>query len=145
MTPSMSLSESIRVTRAYNQNLPWRLSTLGPDDQCHYCRRKPGVTDDHIVPKALGGSDLQTNIVPACEKCNGVKADQWPTCQCNRCAIARKEFLAQRIAVSTSALLNPPIEESPMREIPMRMSDHTDRAAEVLHKAWPSPHEKGAS
>lgn len=109
------LSEAARVTRAYNQSLGIRLSeppVKRPSDpprpkrpRCHYCPDRPGVTDDHIVPKALGGSNRRSNIVPACQKCNGTKGDRWPTCQCKACAVARKEFLDQRIEQSRATLM----------------------------------------
>lgn len=44
---------------------------------CRYCgRRAPDVvlTVDHVVPVTLGGSDDPTNLVAACEKCNGGKS-----------------------------------------------------------------------
>lgn len=53
-------------------------------EQCHYCR---GLADeyDHIVPKAMGGSDEPDNLVPTCKVCNGKKSGRWPTCPCSRC------------------------------------------------------------
>lgn len=103
---ALSLADSIRATRAYNQSLGLRLSESPPPRQtrCHYCPHRPGTTDDHIVPKTLGGSNRQANIVRACKKCNGTKGDQWPTCPCPRCAIARRLFLAQRVATNIATL-----------------------------------------
>lgn len=102
----LPLSESARVTRAYNQSLGLRLAESPPQrmPRCHYCPDRPGATDDHIVPKALGGSNRRLNIVPACQRCNGTKGDRWPTCQCERCTTARRVFLAQRIEASTATL-----------------------------------------
>ncbi len=45
--------------------------------QCQYCGRKTGtMTTDHIVPKALGGSDTWENLVCACLECNNRKGNQ---------------------------------------------------------------------
>lgn len=33
---------------------------------CYYCKRSPGVTKDHIVPKSKGGRQT----VPCCALCN---------------------------------------------------------------------------
>lgn len=41
---------------------------------CRYCgATAPDVklTVDHVVPVALGGSDVPTNLVAACDACNG--------------------------------------------------------------------------
>jgi 5-methylcytosine-specific restriction endonuclease McrA len=52
---------------------------------CHYCGNPGAKTRDHIVPKALGGLDRTWNIVRACVRCNGRKANHWPTCPCDTC------------------------------------------------------------
>ena len=51
------------------------------DTHCHWCHRKfhrgdPGlvVTDDHIVPQCMGG----TETVRACRACNELKGDMTP-------------------------------------------------------------------
>lgn len=56
--------------------------------ECHYC----GVympartwTWDHIVPKSVGGTRAQYNLVPACVACNSKKAGEMPTCLCGIC------------------------------------------------------------
>lgn len=60
---------------------------------CHYCGRKPGVTIDHIVPRAFGGASANYNYQPSCQDCNGAKSDFWPTCTCEKCTNAVKRFL----------------------------------------------------
>lgn len=42
------------------------------DFTCCYCGGY-GDTVDHIVPRALGGENVWTNVVTACKKCNGKK------------------------------------------------------------------------
>ncbi len=55
--------------------------------QCQYCgAKKPSgmpkydwvrhLTIDHVTPRALGGKSVWTNVVCACGKCNGKKADR---------------------------------------------------------------------
>lgn len=48
---------------------------------CRYCGRSaPEVklTIDHVVPKALGGDDVPSNLVAACTDCNGGKSSIQP-------------------------------------------------------------------
>lgn len=60
---------------------------------CHYCGKKvQPITSDHIVPRALYGSNAPWNRVPACLPCNQLKADSWPTCECSKCSYAREKY-----------------------------------------------------
>lgn len=48
---------------------------------CRYCgAQAPDVplTVDHVIPRALGGSDDPTNLVTACRDCNGGKGSTSP-------------------------------------------------------------------
>jgi 5-methylcytosine-specific restriction endonuclease McrA len=48
---------------------------------CQYCGKKKTARDltfDHVVPRAQGGKTSWTNVVTACRKCNGEKADRTP-------------------------------------------------------------------
>lgn len=46
---------------------------------CQYCGvRKPVMTTDHVIPKALGGTDSWENMVCACPECNASKEDRTP-------------------------------------------------------------------
>lgn len=42
---------------------------------CAYCGREAD-TADHVIPKARGGTDDMSNLVAACNKCNGTKQDR---------------------------------------------------------------------
>jgi len=44
---------------------------------CTYCTRRSEVMD-HVVPFAQGGADDLSNLVPACERCNGSKGNRTP-------------------------------------------------------------------
>jgi hypothetical protein len=52
-------------------------------EKCYYCLasvqelRSKGVymTVDHVLPKSKGGSNEETNLVTACERCNNMKSD----------------------------------------------------------------------
>ena len=47
---------------------------------CAYCRCERATTLDHIKPRSKGGSNLRSNLVPACVKCNHSKGSQsWLT------------------------------------------------------------------
>jgi 5-methylcytosine-specific restriction endonuclease McrA len=72
--------------------------------KCAYCgvglrvgKKKGGVkcTIDHIIPRKLGGDSL-TNLAPACEDCNGGKADNRLTPKHERRMLAK----AQEVALS---------------------------------------------
>lgn len=43
--------------------------------ECVYCG---GVANslDHVIPKAIGGKTVASNLVPACKPCNGNKGDR---------------------------------------------------------------------
>lgn len=43
--------------------------------RCAYCRGK-GDTVDHVVPRSRGGQHVWQNVVAACRRCNGHKADR---------------------------------------------------------------------
>lgn len=46
---------------------------------CRYCRSTENeLTIDHVVPTALGGSDLPSNLVACCRDCNSGKASSAP-------------------------------------------------------------------
>lgn len=46
---------------------------------CQYCGKQlPKLTIDHIHPKSRGGPNTWENLVAACAKCNGTKADRTP-------------------------------------------------------------------
>lgn len=51
-------------------------------DRCFYCTRQFGPTRrrtlDHLVPLARGGTNLISNLVLSCAKCNQAKGDmEW--------------------------------------------------------------------
>jgi len=69
---------------------------------CHYCKERPGITSDHIVPVVLGGPTMMWNLVPSCPTCNADKKDYWPSCDCEKCTTAVANFLAEPKWVETA-------------------------------------------
>lgn len=55
-----------------------RLRVLNRDEWlCAYCGKHlegRDATVDHIVAKVNGGQDIETNLVAACLRCNGLKS-----------------------------------------------------------------------
>ena len=43
---------------------------------CSYCRCQRATTLDHIKPRSKGGSNLRSNLVPACQSCNHSKGSE---------------------------------------------------------------------
>jgi hypothetical protein len=62
-----SKSEAVKMWRsAIKQKWNWC---------CAYCgENKQGMTIDHIIPQALGGTDELTNVLCCCEECNKSKS-----------------------------------------------------------------------
>ena len=51
------------------------------DGTCQYCLKPvkySNATREHVIPKAIGGTNDDFNIVLACRKCNSTKADIYP-------------------------------------------------------------------
>lgn len=46
--------------------------------ECQYCRKKDGLTLDHVIPKSRGGRDVWDNLVTACNSCNNRKGNKTP-------------------------------------------------------------------
>lgn len=49
----------------------------GGNPPCWYCGRESETTD-HILPRARGGSNHQSNLLDACRSCNSSKRDRTP-------------------------------------------------------------------
>ncbi|HCD1553239.1 TPA: HNH endonuclease [Corynebacterium striatum] len=49
------------------------LATWGT--RCHLCGREGATTADHIIPRALGGTDELSNLRPAHASCNSKRQD----------------------------------------------------------------------
>lgn len=40
---------------------------------CPYCNQRPSNTVDHVVPLSRGGTNDESNLIPACVSCNSQK------------------------------------------------------------------------
>lgn len=61
----------------YRAHLPLtRRNVVARDGgRCAYCGHR-GDTVDHVVPRSRGGEHVWQNVVAACRRCNGTKADR---------------------------------------------------------------------
>jgi 5-methylcytosine-specific restriction endonuclease McrA len=67
----------------YKESTPTRRNVLIRDCwTCQYCGKsskdQTKLTIDHVMPKSRGGDSSWTNLVAACERCNGVKGNKTP-------------------------------------------------------------------
>ena len=73
--PKHKRSYKLPSRRALKKHLD-RLYAKHP--YCHYCEIRVDHDTrsvDHVIPLSRGGSNKQDNVVLACQKCNGEKAD----------------------------------------------------------------------
>ncbi len=52
----------------------WDEKLIEYNHRCAYCGKDGKMTQDHVIPITSGGSDLISNIVPACMGCNRAKS-----------------------------------------------------------------------
>ena len=57
--------------REFRQTIKYSFGGL-----CAYCRDKRATTIDHLKPRCRGGSNLRSNLVPACIDCNHSKGSE---------------------------------------------------------------------
>jgi 5-methylcytosine-specific restriction endonuclease McrA len=82
-SPSTALPYPAVIRLVAYARVPWRgtipltrAALLARDNRtCQYCG-KTGDTIDHVLPRARGGKHVWENVVIACVKCNGRKADK---------------------------------------------------------------------
>lgn len=63
-------------TTARGYGFAWQLKAahyLKTHTQCVWCGAAKDLTVDHIVPKAAGGGDEETNLQTLCRTCNSRK------------------------------------------------------------------------
>jgi hypothetical protein len=57
--------------RQFKQDIRYSFGGL-----CAYCRCRRANTIDHLKPRCKGGSNLRSNLVPACHECNHSKGSE---------------------------------------------------------------------
>jgi len=71
-THKASILASQRYRRLHN--LQWLFISAVYQSRCYYCgKRLQSLTKDHIIPRAKGGLNILSNLVPACHSCNSRK------------------------------------------------------------------------
>ena len=65
------------------------------DYSCAYCGKQVGLTVDHVVPLASGGSNSIENIVPACLSCNCSKGAREMLSWCTKRSFFSPERLSK--------------------------------------------------
>jgi hypothetical protein len=76
-SPRLHLTSLPTTRNAYLETREWLLNRHGP--VCAYCARRVSpedITLDHVTPRrGQTAYDRRDNLVLACQRCNGVKAD----------------------------------------------------------------------
>lgn len=78
-TPDHYLQNLITMTSPEAKRLWRRAIKEHFNCQCVYCGEiydANELTLDHVRPKAFGGSDLTSNLLPSCRSCNQAKGSQ---------------------------------------------------------------------
>lgn len=115
-----------------------KIQQLWKDDggECHYCRRAVPLrlcTQDHIIPKALGGAGALWNLVASCAKCNNDYSDDTNKCKCRKCVRARERFYKEKRAVTKEVVVGPRtvnqwVTPRPVEKVLQMLRDRAERA-----------------
>lgn len=100
-----SVLDALRLDDLRRRKTARRLvrEAYGKRPQCVYCGGGAN-TADHIVPKAKGGGQLLTNLVPACLTCNGKKRDDAPAEYFAKFPKAAREFARRAVHADPDVL-----------------------------------------
>src|SRR5690242_10010956 len=72
---------------------------------CRYCGRSAAATElrvDHVIPVALGGSDMPDNLVAACHDCNAGKSSITLDLEAKDIALAGNDLWRSAMAQAAS-------------------------------------------
>lgn len=70
------LKRYVNVQRIRPVHLSRRGVLLRDEHRCAYCGHTHATTIDHVVPRSRGGRHEWSNVVAACQPCNGRKGDR---------------------------------------------------------------------
>lgn len=76
--PRIAEKVSGYIPRSYLTDEEKRI-ILELNNKCFYCKEKPGICMDHVIPFNFIYQTEVFNMVPACQECNSVKNDTLPT------------------------------------------------------------------
>jgi hypothetical protein len=99
---------------------------------CAYCGGEAD-TIDHVYPRAMGGTDHPSNLVPACGSCNSRKWIYPPELQ-PLTAVSARKYLTERGWISNSGTAGATSSWSPPGTYPW--AHFYTRAAAILHAAY---------
>ena len=86
-----------RGTRRYTRKVAspkrWQAIIAAKRGSCRCCPATVGIQFHHLVPRAIGGSDTESNIVPLCAGCHElVTRRDKPTCAALRRSLSDAEY-----------------------------------------------------
>lgn len=91
---------------------------------CVYCGATDQLSADHLIPRAIGGTHAQHNLVRACRSCNSSKGKRDLLAWCERQQVFPRVLLLRRylklvaLFCMESDLLGRPLADGPALDLP---------------------------
>lgn len=73
----MSATRTPRKLRGPDRRRRYAAVVRRDGERCAWCGARHGLTLDHVVPLARGGSNRIENLQLLCHGCNQYKGDRW--------------------------------------------------------------------